>query len=416
MKILILTTIYRKSLDILYSENKLLEIAPYKEQKEILESNISMWANGWSHALSQKGFEVFTVSINAEILQKKWAEENKIQSNTLSDIAYEQIKSFQPDILWYDHFDLALLVKIKSSILGIKLFLGWSGSAVVNKTVLQETDVALTCAPEVVKILDQEGIRAEHLDHAFDSEILKKLRNTEKWYSIIFIGQLIRGNAFHNKREEFLTKLLKKINIVIFSPTFEYGLNSVIFSVIKKFAYIIVSPLFFIEFTRSYLEKQKYSKALLLYKDMSFMPFDFRIKKYLKPAVYGIKMLQTLRDSEVVLNIHADSSPEYASNMRLFEATGVGSCLLTDWKTNMEDYFEDGKEVVTYKTVEECVEKAKWLLRNPEEARKIGTAGQKRTLRDHTFTARASELVMIITNELRRKYPGWENNIKEIYS
>ena len=35
--------------------------------------------------------------------------------------------------------------------------------------------------------------------------------------------------------------------------------------------------------------------------------------------------------------------------MRMFEATGVGSCLISDHKNNNDEYFVPEKEIVVYK-------------------------------------------------------------------
>jgi spore maturation protein CgeB len=111
-------------------------------------------------------------------------------------------------------------------------------------------------------------------------------------------------------------------------------------------------------------------------------------------------MYQVLHDSAVTLNIHADSSPEYASNSKLFEGTGVGTCLLTDWRRNIGELFAPEREVVTYRTPAECVEKARWLLEHPRERREIARAGQARVLREHTFAHRAGRLDAIIRGAL----------------
>jgi spore maturation protein CgeB len=78
--------------------------------------------------------------------------------------------------------------------------------------------------------------------------------------------------------------------------------------------------------------------------------------------------------------------------MRLFEATGMGSCLVTDWKTNLKNLFQPEIEVVTYKSSEECIEKVHYLLDHDKERRAIATAGQKRTLRDHTILVRVKQI------------------------
>ena len=135
------------------------------------------------------------------------------------------------------------------------------------------------------------------------------------------------------------------------------------------------------------------------WEDKPFPPVSLKLLKYMKPAVYGLDMYQAIKDSKICLNIHADSSYKYASNMRMFEITGVGSCMIVDWKSNIKELFEPEKEIVTYKSPEECTEKIKWLLSNQEKMKEISENGQKRVLKDHTFDNRSSRLIEII-----RKY------------
>ncbi|MEO8399863.1 MAG: glycosyltransferase, partial [Ignavibacteriaceae bacterium] len=117
--------------------------------------------------------------------------------------------------------------------------------------------------------------------------------------------------------------------------------------------------------------------------------------------VYGTDMYKTIAKSKVVLNVHANSSPRFASNMRLFETTGVGTCLLTDWKENLPSLFNEAEEIVSYKNDEECIEKTEWLLKNKNEYLNVGKRGQKRTLEDHTYDSRVENLLSIINKNLK---------------
>jgi Uncharacterized protein conserved in bacteria len=105
--------------------------------------------------------------------------------------------------------------------------------------------------------------------------------------------------------------------------------------------------------------------------------------------------------SKISLNIHGDIALRDAANLRLFEVTGSGSCLLTDWKENIEKFFKPDEEIVCFKTPEECAEKIKWLIENPGKCKEIAVKGQKRTLHDHSYHQRALLLNEIILNELR---------------
>ncbi|MDQ3755068.1 MAG: glycosyltransferase, partial [Acidobacteriota bacterium] len=97
-----------------------------------------------------------------------------------------------------------------------------------------------------------------------------------------------------------------------------------------------------------------------------------------------------------------DISPVSASNMRLFEATGVGSCLLTDWRANISTLFEPDREVVTYRNAEECIEKATYLLDHESERQQIARAGQRRTLREHTYARWAAGFDEVVRWGFRR--------------
>ena len=78
--------------------------------------------------------------------------------------------------------------------------------------------------------------------------------------------------------------------------------------------------------------------------------------------------------------------------MRMYEATGIGACLLTDYKDENAELFDVDNEIVVYHSLEDMVEKAKWLIDNPNEARKIAIAGQKRTLNEHNYKNKAEYL------------------------
>jgi len=121
------------------------------------------------------------------------------------------------------------------------------------------------------------------------------------------------------------------------------------------------------------------------------------ISTHHRGSAWGRAMFQILRRSQITLNRHIDVSANFANNMRLFEATGMGACLVTDAKDNLAELFEPGKEVVTYTSAEECVAAVRHLAEHPAERQRIAAAGQTRCLADHTYERRMTELVAILT-------------------
>ena len=64
--------------------------------------------------------------------------------------------------------------------------------------------------------------------------------------------------------------------------------------------------------------------------------------------------------------------------------------------------FEVNREIVTYHSNEELLEKINYYLNHEEERRKIAEAGQRRTLKDHTYTVRMRELKEILEHHLTK--------------
>jgi spore maturation protein CgeB len=113
-------------------------------------------------------------------------------------------------------------------------------------------------------------------------------------------------------------------------------------------------------------------------------------------------MHQKLLESFATVNIHGEAAGEEAVNMRLFEATGVGTCLLTDWKPSLIELFDED-EVVSFRSADEFVERVRWLEDNPGQRDAIAQAGNRRTLRDHTFGNRVGDLLEVVNEVLRHK-------------
>ena len=102
----------------------------------------------------------------------------------------------------------------------------------------------------------------------------------------------------------------------------------------------------------------------------------------------------------MTLNRHINVAGDYANNMRLFEATGVGSLLITDKKINLGEYFSVGTEILAYDSPDEAAELARWAIDHPDEADSIAKAGQLRTLTEHTYDRCMERLVGILERYL----------------
>jgi spore maturation protein CgeB len=101
---------------------------------------------------------------------------------------------------------------------------------------------------------------------------------------------------------------------------------------------------------------------------------------------------RTFRSAGAVLNtLHPG---ELASvNCRLFEATGCGAAVLTETRPDLADLFDTDKEVEVFATFDEAVDRLRWMLEYPCEARAMGDRAASRAHADHTYDARLEVLL-----------------------
>jgi spore maturation protein CgeB len=78
---------------------------------------------------------------------------------------------------------------------------------------------------------------------------------------------------------------------------------------------------------------------------------------------------------------------------RPFEILGCKAFLISGYADNMNDYYENGKEIVYFDgTGTDLAEKIRYYLDREALREKIAEAGYARTLKEHTYERRFKEL------------------------
>jgi len=77
---------------------------------------------------------------------------------------------------------------------------------------------------------------------------------------------------------------------------------------------------------------------------------------------------------------------------RLFDMGFARTLMLCELAPDLEAYYEPEKEFVSYRTLEECAEKAAYYLRNESARAAIADRYRRRTLADHLWTRRFRDL------------------------
>jgi len=374
----------------------------YHEQYEHLINNSCELYSYFSKKFNMLDVEAFDIISNATFLQDQWKKENKCNEKG-KNLIIHQLKQINPDVVWIDDTqlleDIVWISNLKKNVSSVRIITGHFCAPYNIKLSegFRKLDFLFTCTPGLKKEFEDMGIPTYLNYHSFEKSILDriKIENVNEKKDIVFTGSFFTGGLGHITRIEYIEKLLNsEINVQIFGnidSEKKIRQKRMMYDVFKFFKKIGL----FNTFSGTNIFKK--------YKDYSQNKAEFYSEKFhqaINPPVFGIDMFKLLSHSKICLNIHGELSKDCAGNIRLFEATGVGCCLVTDWKKNLSDLFEIDKEIVAYKSLDECIEKIKWLNEHPEEREKIAKAGQLRTLKDHKFSDRIIKIDEIIRKHL----------------
>lgn len=373
-RILVLTSLYQPMLNDYFSKKNNISKTYDKNILDLnkLANNSSFF---WSYNLNKiKNCKSKYIVLNSKDLQIKWAKENKVDYiNWYEDILINQINFFKPKYIFVNNFNIlssSLILKIRSMFPYIDKLSVWDGIGVRDLNLFKNYDIVFSPLHYLVDYYNKNNIKSFHLPLAFDEQVLNWFDSSKKDIEISFIGSIHLFKEGHFNRLDFIYNLYKKYKISLFIA----GSNN-----IRQYLVTIIRCFLQLNF------KGLYRLMFLYYKSK-------------KPKI-GIEMLSTLSRSKITINNHIDIAKNEAANLRLYEATGVGSCLLTDEKSNLSEYFEINQEIMTYNSVDDCINKIKFLINNPKKLNEVSKSGMKRTLNEHTYKLRSQKMLNCLIND-----------------
>jgi spore maturation protein CgeB len=374
MRIVFVDTYYKKFLANHYASYPSLKSESYEKQHRSLIDARFGTSDFYSKHLGDLGCEAFDLIANCAPLQSAWLSENGFGASELGipiphrfyrlpvvgstlaalpgylSVVVKQIRALKPDIL-YCH-DLSFFPKWALGAIRphVSLIVGQIAYILPPPEFVEGYDLILTSFPHFVSKIRAAGIASEYFRLGFDPRVMDAFEGVERDIDVSFVGAIGRS---HRNAVPLLERLCRETPIRI------YG-----------------------------------------YGAADLAPDSPILTRYEKEA-WGLDMYRVLARSKITVNRHISVAENNANNMRLYEATGMGTLLLTDKKDNLEELFETGREVEIYSDAEEAAAKILALLSQPQRRSDIAAAGQARTLREHTYQKRMQELLVILDKYLR---------------
>jgi spore maturation protein CgeB len=263
------------------------------------------------------------------------------------NILLAQVEEFRPDLVLNQdvfHVDTRLMRRIKG--IGSPILIGQVGIEPSRGEDWSIYDLLISQLPTTVKFFRALGARAEVNHLAFEPAILDALPAAPAAdVEVSFVGSV---SVDHRQRIALLEAVAQRYELKLWGnrpPTLSAS-----------------SPL----------------------------------QRCFQGEVWGADMYQVLRRSRITLNSHIDLAGREAGNMRLFEATGVGTFLLTDFKDNLGTLFAPDREVMAWRSIDDCLNAIGRYLVDDDGRAAIARAGQARTMAQHTYSHRAREILGLI--------------------
>ncbi len=310
-------------------------------------------ADAYSHHLALLGHEAHEVVANCGPLLQAWAREHGLGAASDEDVVVALARAFEPDVTYVQdlhHPSDRLLDELR----GVsQLVAGQIASEAPRESRLRRFDLLVSSFPHFVERFRSLGLDSEELRLAFDARVLARLESEDAPIAVdgaVFVGSLNRTQ--HRRSNTLLVRAARRAPIEFWG----YGARG-------------------------------------------WPPWS-PIRRRYRGEAWGLEMYRVLRAARIALNRHIGVAGPYANNMRLYEATGVGSLLLTDEKTNLGDLFEPGREVVTYSGADDLAERIHHYLAHEDERHRIARAGQQRAFRDHGYDTRMRELAALLEARL----------------
>jgi spore maturation protein CgeB len=367
MRVLIADTYYDAFLAQVYARRPELAGAPYEDQHRELMSLRFGTSDAYSHNLGLLGHRSTELVVNCPQLQAAWARERGLRAMApllsaggrarrlaLIRIAFAQIRAWRPDIVYVQ--DLWFFPPPALSVMHrhARLVAGQIASPAPPTRVVRGYDLIVTSFPHFVDRFRAEGTDAEYLPLAFDARVLQSLReeglepssHTDRPLVAAFVGGL--DPRVHARGTRLLERACEVVDLAVWG----YGADS--------------------------------------------LPHSSPLRSHYQGEAWGLDMYRVLARARIVVNRHIDAAEGYANNMRLYETTGVGAMLLTDGGRNLPELFEPGREVVAYDGENGLAERLAHLAEHDDERQSIAAAGQRRTLRLHTYEQRMAQLAAIL--------------------
>jgi spore maturation protein CgeB len=310
------------------------------------------WSPGWSYKIGfeKNGHVVLPFDPNSTLNPR--------------EKAIEMIKEFKPDIILYTKYEFPpeIIVDLKKF---AKVIQWYPDVAIPEKLLsyIEIADIFFTMSEGLVEVYRQFNPKTFWLTQAFEPSLfcIKKItsEDIERFSTEVTFTGTLGTKDYYLRRRKYLSRVLKEnFKLKWWGPRMP-----------RKFSTI---PLILGKLGRAYGGK----------------------------FVWGEEYAKIAKLSKIFLAL--DATPYIYKSMsdRMYMAVGCGAFYMCQYMEGIEEVLEPEREIITFHSEQEMIEKIIFYLNKDELRRKIAEAGRKRVLAEHTYEIRIRQMLGIIENVL----------------
>ncbi|HSX24413.1 MAG TPA: glycosyltransferase [Candidatus Andersenbacteria bacterium] len=380
--------------------------ASYEDALAIFRQHAMLYPSRF--CLEMENLQVFAEDIIPDFpsMQNIWKAQH---GNGNESILFQQIKYYAPEVIYFQELDViphAIRKQLKATFPFIKIITGFKGFPPKVFSDYSDLDHVFISYPHFIEAWERAGVPTTILPHCFDpgTNVITSPYSQKK-YDVTFVGSTGFGNLSQEGRYTDLKEIMEKSPLEIWGKeqiknTPYYILKGICLRLLGHFPPRLLRA----AYHKINNEKLKlFMRDALLVREGIIQAFDWYLFKRPLQALFpgrfytpvvGSEYLSIIGKSKISLNRHTDEQWE-GGNIRTFEITGMGSCLLTDDRSPLRTLFRND-EIVFYSSAHECVEKIVYLLNHEHERAAIASRGRARTLQDHTTAHRCKKIKQVL--------------------
>ena len=290
-----------------------------------------------------------------EILQRAWAQENGLPSNTsLANILLTQIETHNTEVFYNldpMRYGSDFVKRLPSC---VKKSVCWRAAPSPGAD-FSAYDRVVCNFPSIIESWCKLGWHGAYLTPSYDPAMDEFASNKDRPIDVLFVGGYSRH---HRHRAEILEKVAQ-----ILTPKYQvvYCLNQ------SRLTRLADSPLGWLPGISPYRR-----------------PRNIRLVS--SAPIFGLELYRLMSRTKIILNGAIDMAGKDRGNMRCFEALGSNALMVSDYG-HYPDGFEDKVTMLTYCDADDAATKTSHALDNWTQANRIAAHGYQMICNNYSKAA-----------------------------